>query len=114
MCKLSSKSGGVPFQPLGDLTWNDPLSKIVTWVNYYAFQLYYSETDDSYAHDSEEEVRLHYPPHHPSTGSTPSTTPASSTPYSTPQSMSPPPVQGNVRHRKTSHEVLPTQRMIHR
>ena len=22
MCKFSSKSGGVPFQPLGDLTWN--------------------------------------------------------------------------------------------
>ena len=27
MCKFSSKSGGVPFQPLGDLTWNDPLVK---------------------------------------------------------------------------------------
>ena len=26
MCKFSSKSGGVPFQPLGDLTWNDPLT----------------------------------------------------------------------------------------
>ena len=25
MCKFSSKSGGVPFQPLGDLTWNDPI-----------------------------------------------------------------------------------------
>ena len=25
MCKFSSKSGGVPFQPLGDLTWNDPV-----------------------------------------------------------------------------------------
>ena len=24
MCKFSSKFGGVPFQPLGDLTWNDP------------------------------------------------------------------------------------------
>ena len=24
MCKFSSKSEGVPFQPLGDLTWNDP------------------------------------------------------------------------------------------
>ena len=25
MCKFSSKSGGgVPFQPLGNLTWNDP------------------------------------------------------------------------------------------
>ena len=24
MCKFSSKSAGVPFQPLGDLTWNDP------------------------------------------------------------------------------------------
>ena len=24
MCKVSSKSGGVPFQPLGDLTRNDP------------------------------------------------------------------------------------------
>ena len=23
MCKFLSKSGGVPFQPLGDLTWND-------------------------------------------------------------------------------------------
>ena len=41
MCKFSSKSGGVPFQPLGDLTWND-LSAVavdvaivvfsVTWV----------------------------------------------------------------------------------
>ena len=28
MCKLSSKSGGVPFQPLGDLTWIDPLAKV--------------------------------------------------------------------------------------
>ena len=27
MCKFSSKSGGVPFQPLGDLTWNDPCVK---------------------------------------------------------------------------------------
>ena len=27
MCKFSSKSGGVPFQPLGDLTWNDPQTK---------------------------------------------------------------------------------------
>ena len=26
MCKFSSKSGGVPFQPLGDLTWNDPIT----------------------------------------------------------------------------------------
>ena len=25
MCKFSSKSGGVPFQPLSDLTWNDPM-----------------------------------------------------------------------------------------
>ena len=25
MCKFSSKSGGVPFQPLGHLTWNDPI-----------------------------------------------------------------------------------------
>ena len=24
MCIFSSKSEGVPFQPLGDLTWNDP------------------------------------------------------------------------------------------
>ena len=24
MCKFLSKSGGVPFQPLGDLTRNDP------------------------------------------------------------------------------------------
>ena len=30
MCKFSSKSGGgVPFQPLGDLTWNDP--KAIKW-----------------------------------------------------------------------------------
>ena len=31
MCKFSSKSGGVPFQPLGDLTWNDPdlLSQLI-------------------------------------------------------------------------------------
>ena len=29
MCKFSSKSGGVPFQPLGDLTWNDPSSKCI-------------------------------------------------------------------------------------
>ena len=28
MCKFSSKSGGVPFQPLGDLTWNDPADTI--------------------------------------------------------------------------------------
>ena len=28
MCKFSSKSGGVPFEPLGDLTWNDP---IIVW-----------------------------------------------------------------------------------
>ena len=27
MCKFSSKSGGVPFQPLGDLTWNDPQAR---------------------------------------------------------------------------------------
>ena len=27
MCKFSSKSGWVPFQPLGDLTWNDPQYK---------------------------------------------------------------------------------------
>ena len=27
MCKFSSKSGGVPFQPLGDLTWNDPTDR---------------------------------------------------------------------------------------
>ena len=29
MCKFSSKSGGVPFQPLGDLTWNDPFMALV-------------------------------------------------------------------------------------
>ena len=28
MCKFSSKSGGVPFQPLGDLTWNDPATSV--------------------------------------------------------------------------------------
>ena len=27
MCKFLSKSGEVPFQPLGDLTWNDPIVK---------------------------------------------------------------------------------------
>ena len=26
MCKFSSKFGGVPFQPLGDLTWNELLA----------------------------------------------------------------------------------------
>ena len=30
MCKFSSKSGGVPFQPLGDLTWNDPYVRTAT------------------------------------------------------------------------------------
>ena len=29
MCKFSSKSGGVPFQPLGDLTWNDPAERSI-------------------------------------------------------------------------------------
>ena len=38
MCKFSSKSGGVPFQPLGDLTWNDPTVKhyhftLITLIN---------------------------------------------------------------------------------
>ena len=28
MCKFSSKSGVVPFQHLGDLTWNDPQSRV--------------------------------------------------------------------------------------
>ena len=35
MCKFTSKSGGggVPFQPLGDLTWNDPLFTYhLTWL----------------------------------------------------------------------------------
>ena len=33
MCKFSSKSGGVPFQPLGDLTWNDPIvAKYFKWA----------------------------------------------------------------------------------
>ena len=32
MCKFSSKFGGVPFQPLGDLTWNDPAMKVVTHI----------------------------------------------------------------------------------
>ena len=31
MCKFSSKSGGVPFQPLGDLTWNDPYVIQAPW-----------------------------------------------------------------------------------
>ena len=31
MCKFSSKSGGVPFQPLGDLTWNDPNISARIW-----------------------------------------------------------------------------------
>ena len=40
MCKFSSKSGGVPFQPLGDLTWNDPHvlhtgPAILGWIGYY-------------------------------------------------------------------------------
>ena len=30
MCKFSSKSEGVPFQPLGDLTWNDPSSILLS------------------------------------------------------------------------------------
>ena len=33
MCKFSSKSGGVPFQPLGDLTWNDP------WVEFFTIMV---------------------------------------------------------------------------
>ena len=37
MCKFSSKSGGVPFQPLGDLTWNDP---VVIQINCYVFKTY--------------------------------------------------------------------------
>ena len=36
MCRYSSKSGGgVPFQPLGDLTWNDPS---VTKADYIYFE----------------------------------------------------------------------------
>ena len=35
MCKFSSKSGGVPFQPLGDLTWNDPAMTLHTGVIYF-------------------------------------------------------------------------------
>ena len=34
MCKFSSKSGGVPFQPLGDLTWNDPLCNSNSGLGY--------------------------------------------------------------------------------
>ena len=34
MCKFSSKSGGVPFQPLGDLTWNDPTVSIIYKLQY--------------------------------------------------------------------------------
>ena len=46
MCKFSSKSEGVPFQPLGDLTWNDP----------YAIRKIYSLTisnsrDNNFHHD---------------------------------------------------------------
>ena len=34
MCKFSSKSGGgVPFQPLGDLTWNDPTESVTAMLN---------------------------------------------------------------------------------
>ena len=33
MCKFSSKSGGVPFQPLGDLTWNDPSTSMICAIN---------------------------------------------------------------------------------
>ena len=32
MCKFSSKSGGVPFQPLGDLTWNDPITEFLSKI----------------------------------------------------------------------------------
>ena len=34
MCTFLSKSGGVPFQPLGDLTWNDPAAKwtCLSWI----------------------------------------------------------------------------------
>ena len=41
MCKFSSKSGGVPFQPLGDLTWNDPIAKIFSTPNilYYIVEI---------------------------------------------------------------------------
>ena len=38
MCKFSSKSGGVPFQPLGDLTWNDPITiAVVNHILYCCF-----------------------------------------------------------------------------
>ena len=38
MCKFSSKSGGVPFQPLGDLTWNDPSVKSCNVCTFIAFR----------------------------------------------------------------------------
>ena len=40
MCKFSSKSGGVPFQPLGDLTWNDPAVAPIAWVFRTYFDIY--------------------------------------------------------------------------
>ena len=54
MCKFSSKSGGVPFQPLGDLTWHDP---------YVFFQEYEqlcleNEGLQRQLHSQEEEYRL--------------------------------------------------------
>ena len=46
MCKFSSKSGGVPFQPLGDLTWNDPImiNDLVNSSNKFKFLMYADDT----------------------------------------------------------------------
>ena len=48
MCKFSSKSGGVPFQPLGDLTWNDPAyscsSELGLQCTTDRIMLYYNDT----------------------------------------------------------------------
>ena len=44
MCKFSSKSGGVPFQPLGDLTWNDPIL-IYMYINHWDLELLVNQTE---------------------------------------------------------------------
>ena len=44
MCKFSSKSGGVPFQPLGDLTWNDPARKKRCNARLYVRRLRHGDT----------------------------------------------------------------------
>ena len=51
MCKFSSKSEGVPFQPLGDLTWNDPIAR----SNYF-FKSFFPMEDPKYRHSISTEV----------------------------------------------------------